>query len=160
MKHDQINLYSLFNTIDTDADVIAKEQIVPLEFKAFVHANSKLSGGSDWDYKTGRYGRDKSEYQIYSMIARITDNVVYVRDFMTYPFLYVCGSVKEADKLYKAHVDKNSYGEEITVHVPIDDMYRIFDAGGKFSVKEYADKKNFGYRSSVPLAPSRAAESR
>ena len=27
-------------------------------------------------------------------------------------------------------------------------------------VKEYADKKNFGYRSSVPLAPSRAAESR
>ncbi len=114
MKHDQINLYSLFNTIDTDADVIAKEQIVPLEFKAFVHANSKLSGGSDWDYKTRRYGRDKSEYQIYSMIARITDNVVYVRDFMTYPFLYVCGSVKEADKLYKAHVDKNSYDFTVT----------------------------------------------
>lgn len=159
MKHDQINLYSLFSTIDTDADVIAKEQIVPLEFKAFVHSNPKLSGGSDWDYKTGRYGRDKSEYQIYSMIARITDNVVYVRDFMTYPFLYVCGSAKDAAKMYKTHVSKNSYGEEIPVPVPVEDMYRIYDADGKFSVKEYADKKNFGYRSSAPLTPSRVAES-
>lgn len=101
--------------------VIRKEDIVPTSQKSWRYSR---------DDCTLAHGKP---YVVYATIAMVGDKTVYVEDFMTYPFYYICGTEKEAEKLYKERLKKiasevERYPEshiETSEQIQFRDMYRV-----------------------------------
>lgn len=126
--------------------VMRCSDITPIKFESYVYKRSDCSGGSDWDYLTGQYGRDKSIFQIYGYIALLPENIVYVKNFYYYAFAYKCKSAEEAYKLYEKELKtiKEHENKKIDAQVPMKDLYLV-NSTGAYSEKEYADKTNYGF---------------
>lgn len=154
---EQLSLLSLVErapVLFTGEDVIKAEKIKPITWEAWVVTNNELSGGSDWDYKTNSYGRDKSIYQIYAFIALLPENAVYLCDFYLYPFLYHFENEKKANEFYDKKLEgirshrfqETARKQRIYVIPPIVDTHRINNTPKSFlevyAKEEYALKVN------------------
>ena len=132
----QLDLFSL-GMINTNIPIETKDIIKPNEL-SIIKIRSFLYFREGWYYP-----EDKRWHVIFATVALLDNNMVYVKEFFSYPFLYTFKSSKAACKCYSDMIDRcfeYSHGKlsvfrEINIHNDFVDMYKCKD--NEYSCHEY-----------------------
>ena len=132
---EQLDIFSLgvenTNISNDDKDIIKSSELSILKIRSFLYFRE------GWLYDDGHW------YVIFATIALLDNNMVYVKEFFSYPFLYTFKSSKAAYKCYDDMINRcfeYSHGKlsvfrEIPIHNEFVDMHRCKD--NEYSCYEY-----------------------
>lgn len=133
--YNQLDLFTL-GMIDTNIPMETKDIIKSNEF-SIINIRSFLYFREGWLYDDGHW------HVIFATVALLDNNMVYVKEFFSYPFLYTFKSSKAAYKCYSDMIDrcyeyskgKQSIFREVNIHNDFVDMYKTKD--NEYSCHEY-----------------------
>lgn len=133
--YNQLDLFNL-GMIDTNIPIETKDIIKSNEF-SIINIRSFLYFREGWYYGNGHW------HVIFATVALLDNNMVYVKEFFSYPFLYTFKSSKAAYKCYSDMIDrcyeyshgKQSIFREVNIHNDFVDMYKTKD--NEYSCHEY-----------------------
>lgn len=121
---DQLSLFDLgvkdTNINQTSEKFIKASEMSVIDIHSFFYT-MKL-----WYYEERNHW-----HVIFSTVVLLEDNMVYIKDFMVYPFLYKFDSYKKAYEFYYKKLDdfrnsgrrNNDIYKEINIHHELEDMY-------------------------------------
>lgn len=125
---------------------IPSEKLVPVKWEAWKFSRN------DWTLRGGE------PYIIDAFLVILPGNRLYVKEWMTYPFMYECKTAIKTDKMYyslrekivERIKDNNDIQQTWKVDTlpPLENMWKYKD--GEYSCKEYAEKilYRYGYNAS------------
>ena len=132
----QLDLFTL-GLVDTNIPMETKDIIKSNEF-SIINIRSFLYFREGWYYPN-----EKRWHVIFATVALLDNNMVYVKEFFSYPFLYTFKSSKAAYKCYSDMINrcyeyshgKQSIFREVNLHNDFVDMFKCKD--NEYSCHEY-----------------------
>lgn len=133
---EQLDIFSLGienpNISNDDRDIIKSSELSIIKIRSFLYFRD------GWYYPN-----DKRWHVIFATVALLDNNMVYVKEFYSYPFLYTFENSRAAYKCYSDMIDRcyeYSHGKlsvfrEINIHNDFVDMYQCKD--NEYSCYEY-----------------------
>ncbi|MBO5386858.1 MAG: hypothetical protein J6A59_01765 [Lachnospiraceae bacterium] len=132
---EQLSLFDVGLVEKKESKKVSSEKIIRASDMKVLQIKSFVYTLEIWHYEDGHW------HTVSSTIALLDNNMVYFKDFFTYPFLYTFKNEQSACKFYYENLEKlREHGDrtihtELKIHNKLEDMYYCKD--NRYSCFEY-----------------------